>query len=208
MIRAALVWLALAWPAWADPPRILMFGDSLTAGAGLPAGQGLTAQLERWLDDQGTPATILNGGLSGDTTYGGRVRIVTALARHRPDAVIVELGGNDMLRGWSPGRAESNLDAILTRAGVEERPVLLVGIQAPVRDAAWRRRWAAIWPRLAERHGALLMADLYAPIAALPGDRRAPLLQGDGVHASARGVQAIVRALGPRVQALIARLPD
>lgn len=203
MIRAlcaAVVWLALALPGAAQP-RILAFGDSLTAGFALPRDQGLTAQLERWLAYHGTPATIINAGLSGDTTYGGRVRIGWSL-RARPDAVIVALGANDMLMGWSAARAQANLDAILTQAGAGGRPVLLVGVRRPSRGA----QWDAIWPDLARRHDAVLLADLVAPLTALAPEDRAPYLLADGLHPSARGVALLVERLGPQVQALMARL--
>ena len=207
-LAALLLWLALALPGWADAPRILMLGDSLTAGFGLPASQSLPRQLERWLADRGTPATIINGGLSGDTSYGGRVRIGPALRRHQPDAVIVELGANDMLMGLPPARTRANLAAILSRAAAGGRPVLLVGIGAPTRDRALRARWAAIWPALAQGSGARLMPDLYAPITAVPPAARGPLLQRDGLHPSASGTAALAHALGPHVQALIAGMAN
>lgn len=118
----ALTALTLTRPARArararDLPRILCFGDSLTAGYGLAPGEGLVPQLSDWLTLNGHPARLIDGGLSGDTTYGGRVRIKLSMRRHHPDAVIVALGGNDMLRGWQAAQAEENLDAILTAAG-------------------------------------------------------------------------------------------
>ncbi|MDO5704366.1 MAG: GDSL-type esterase/lipase family protein [Paracoccus sp. (in: a-proteobacteria)] len=186
-------------------PRIVMLGDSLTEGFGLAAGYGLVPQLERWLAAAGTPARIVNHGLSGDTTYGGRVRIGPAL-RGGADGAIIALGANDLLLGWSAARAEANLDAILTRAGRGGRPLLLVGIDAPIRDKARRADWAAIWPRLAARHDALLLPDLYAPILALPDDRRADYLLADGIHPSARGAGLLAAHLGPSVQSLIARI--
>ncbi|WP_022705739.1 arylesterase [Paracoccus zeaxanthinifaciens] len=204
---AAASALAPALPATAQgAPRVLCFGDSLTAGYGLGADQGLVPQLSDWLTRADRPATLLNGGLSGDTTYGGRIRIELAMPRHEPDAVIVELGGNDMLRGWTAADAEPNLDAILTRAGRGGRPLLLVGIQAPKGPDDWRADWAAMWPRIAARHGALLLPDLYAPLAAVAPDLRGPLLQPDGIHASAEGVRRIVAELGPVTAQLIGRL--
>ncbi|MDO5630843.1 MAG: GDSL-type esterase/lipase family protein [Paracoccus sp. (in: a-proteobacteria)] len=186
-------------------PRIVMLGDSLTEGFGLAAGYGLVPQLERWLAQEGTAARIVNHGLSGDTTYGGRVRIGRAL-RGGADGVIVALGANDLLMGWSASRAEANLDAILTRAGRGGRPLLLVGIDAPIRDRARRAEWRAIWPRLAARHDTLLLPDLYAPITALPDDRRAAYLLADGVHPSAQGAALLAAHLGPSAQALLARI--
>lgn len=105
-LLAAAAALALARPATARTlPRILCFGDSLMAGFGLPRPEGLVPQLSGWLAAAGHPADLIDAGLSGDTTYGGRVRIQVSMRRNRPDAVIVELGGNDMLRRWQPGPA-------------------------------------------------------------------------------------------------------
>ena len=204
---SAAATLLAALPARAEGgPRVLCFGDSLTAGYGLAPDQGLVAQLSDWLRGAGHAATLINGGLSGDTTYGGRVRIELAMPRHDPDAVMVELGGNDMLRGWTAADAEPNLDAILARAGRDGRPLLLVGIHAPAGPDDWRADWAALWPRLAERHGALLLPDLYAPLAAVAPELRGPLLQPDGIHASAQGIARIVAELGPVTARLVGRL--
>ena len=147
----------------------------------------------------------MNGGVSGETTAGGRQRIAAAIAETRPDAIIVELGGNDLLSGTTPpAETEANLDAILRQAQTEGRPVLLVGIAEPERDEARRRAWAEIWPRLAARHGTLLLPNLYEPILSQPRDRWPALLQEDRIHASAEGVRLIVESLGPKVEELIA----
>lgn len=205
-LLAAAAAATLVRPAQAQAlPRILCFGDSLTAGFGLGRTEGLVPQLSSWLAAAGRPADLIDAGLSGDTTYGGRVRIEVSMRRHRPDAVMVELGGNDMLRRWQPADAEANLDAILQTAGSGGRPLLLVGIHAPAGQPEWRRAWSQIWPRLAERHGALLLQDLYAPLAQVPAPDRAPLLLRDGVHPSAQGVSMIVQHLGPVAAQLVER---
>ncbi|MCV2446603.1 arylesterase [Paracoccus sp. DMF] len=209
MKRIALLFtlmLALAaGPLAAAPLRILAFGDSLTEGLGLPKGKGLVPQLQAWLKARGHDVVLLNGGLSGDTTAGGRVRIGYSLARHKPDAVIVQLGGNDLLMGFTPGMAEKNLDSILTQAGTGAKPLLLVGIALPQQDEPLRDDWAAIWPRLGARHDALVFPNLYQPLYDQPGEAYMSLLQQDGMHASAKGVALIVESLGPKVEELIAR---
>ena len=205
-LLAAMAAMAAVGPAQAQGlPRLLCLGDSLTAGYGLPQDQGLVPQLSQFLHQAGRPAQLINAGISGDTTYGGRVQIGLSIRRNTPDAVIVELGGNDMLRKFDPLRSEQNLDAILATAREGDRPVLLVGIHAPAGQPEWRREWTQIWARLANRHGALLLQDLYAPIAALPPDQRGPLLQDDGIHPSALGVQRIVQHLGPAAAQLVAQ---
>ncbi len=209
-MKALLLSLMLALaagPLAAAPLRILAFGDSLTEGYGLPASKGLVPQLQAWLDARGHDVVVLNGGLSGDISAGGRVRIGYSLARHRPDAVIVELGGNDLLMGFSPEMVEGNLNSILRQAGRKDRPLLLVGIALPQdRDAPLREEWAAIWPRTAARHDALLLPNLYQPLYDGPRRSLPGLLQKDQVHASAKGVALIVETLGPKVEELIARV--
>ena len=186
-------------------PRLLAFGDSLTAGYGLPESKGLVPVLSQWLTRHDRPVTLLNAGLSGDTTYGGRVRIGWSL-RQGADAVIVQLGGNDIVSGIPVRLAERNLDAILSRAGENGRPVLLVGIRTPAGHTD-SDGWAALWPRLAQRHGCLLMADLYASFGADTPANRARFLQADGAHPSPEGVRRMTEDLGPRVIRLLDMLP-
>lgn len=185
-----------------EVPHIVMLGDSLTAGFGLPQRDGLVPVLQDWLARRGAPARLINHGLSGDTTYGGRVRVRWAL-RRGADAVMVELGANDMLLGWSPARAEANLDAILGLAGQGGRPVLLIGVDAKRGSKALQARWRAIWPRLAARHKALWLPDLYAPISALPREQRKEVVLADGIHPSANGVRLLAAHLGPAALQLV-----
>lgn len=206
MLKALALILALfATPLAAEPLRILAFGDSLTEGYGLRPSDGLVPQLQKWLDARGHDVVVLNGGLSGDTTAGGRIRIGYSVSRHKPDAVIVELGGNDLLLGFTPKAVEKNLNAILTQAGRGGRPLLLVGIASPELEPALQREWAEIWPRIATRHDTLLMENLYQPLFDFPGGNYRKMLQKDGLHASAKGVRLIIESLGPKVEELIAQ---
>lgn len=204
---AAAAFLALALPAAAQVPEVLAFGDSLTQGYGLMPGEGLVPQLQGWLATQGTEVQVVNAGVSGDTTAGGRARIDWSLTPGI-DAVIVELGGNDLLRGLPPAAARANLDAILATVTARGLPVLLVGLPAPGNyGPAYKAEFDAIWPALAEKYHALLLPDLLAPIAALPPEERAArgLMQGDNIHPSAAGVKLVVAALGPKVLELLAK---
>ncbi len=189
-------------------PRILAFGDSLTEGFGLSKRDGMLPELAHWLRRHGHQARLMNAGLSGDTTYGGRVRIGWSL-RQGADAVIVELGANDLLMGWEIREIERNLDTIITRAKTGGRPVLLVGIAPPATEADPKAaEIRAMWTRLAERHKILLIPDLYAPIWDTPKEERAALLQKDGLHLSAKGVDLVVeRLLGPAVLLLLGEIP-
>lgn len=207
LVFTALAALSVA-PAAAEPVRIAALGDSLTQGYGLEQGQGLVPQLQAWLDAQGVQAVVLNAGVSGDTTAGGLSRLDWTLA-DRPDAVIVALGGNDMLRGIDPAAARANLSAILARLAADGVPALLVGIAAPGNYGPdYREAFAAIFPELAAEHGAGVVPDLLAPITErlLGGQAIGALMQADGIHPNAQGVALVVEALGPAVAALVARV--
>ncbi|HHB80148.1 MAG TPA: arylesterase [Aliiroseovarius sp.] len=205
----ALIWLAML-PAMAEPPRIAALGDSLTQGYGLPPEDGLVPQLSRWLAKAGTPAEMINAGVSGDTTAGGLARIGWTLS-DKPAALIVALGGNDLLRGLPPAQARANLDGSLRAATGQGLPVLLIGLPAPGNyGPEYAAEFDAIFPELASKYGALLIRDFLAPIrvAMENGVPPARLMQGDGIHPNREGVARIVAVLGPEVQKLIARLQE
>ena len=197
MAAALLVWVQAAA---ADPVRLLVLGDSLTAGYGLPAAASFPVRLEAALRAEGIDAVVVNGGVSGDTTAGGRARLDWALA-DGPDAAIVELGANDAMRGIDPAAVYRNLDAILTRlkaAGIE---VLLAGMYAPPnlgRD--YGDAFHAVYTRLAEAHGVDFYPFFLAGVAA-----RRSLNQPDFIHPNAKGVDVIVERILPDVIALIER---
>lgn len=183
--------------------RLVALGDSLTQGYGLPADQGLVPQLQDWLRAAGHDVIVINAGVSGDTTAGGLSRLDWTLA-DRPDAMIVALGGNDLLRGIDPAASRANLDAILARLASEGVPVMLVGLSAPGNYGPdFQRDFAALFPDLAQEHGAVLYPDLLAPITEryAAGESLDGLMQDDGLHPSAGGVRAIVEAMGPAVDA-------
>ncbi|MGQ0567487.1 MAG: arylesterase [Gemmobacter sp.] len=197
--------LSLPQAAQAEPLTLLAFGDSLTQGYGLPPKDGFVPQLEGWLRDQGVDVTVVNGGVSGDTTAGGAARIDWTLTPE-VDAMILTLGGNDMLRGIDPAEARRNLDAILTAAGTQGLPVLLVGMQALGNFGPdYKRDFDPIYPDLAAKHGAMLADNFFAALLT-PGISPATfatLMQPDGIHPSAEGVARIVAAIGPDVLKLL-----
>lgn len=207
VLRNALIVAVLPVAVWAgDPARVIALGDSLTAGYGLPEADGLVPQLNRWLADHGAAAVVVNAGVSGDTTAGGWARLDWALGEGG-DALIVALGGNDILRGLPPEEARANLDAILAEAGRRGLPVLLAGHQAPGNFGPdWQAGYDAIWPDLATAHHAVLVPDLLAPIRATPLAERGALMQDDGIHPSAAGVAKVVAALGPKVLELMGKV--
>jgi acyl-CoA thioesterase-1 len=190
--------LAAASPAAAEPVRLMAFGDSLTHGYGLPAGETFPDQLEAALRADGLDVTVLNAGNSGDTTAGGLARVDWALADD-PDAVILELGANDGLRGLDPEATYDNLDAILAKLTGEGLPVLLAGMLAPPNlGREYGDAFNAVYPRLATQHDVPLYPFFLDGVAANPA-----LNQGDGIHPNAAGVAEIVARIKPHVVRLL-----
>ena len=180
--------------------RILMLGDSLTAGYGLASRDGLPAKLEAALRERGLDARVIDAGVSGDTTAGGLARLDWALV-DRPHAVVVALGANDALRAIDPAVARSNLDRLLAALSERGLPVLLAGMLAPRNlGAEYGGRFDAIYPELAERHDVLLYPFLLDGVATVPA-----LNQSDGLHPNAAGVEVIVRRILPSVLGLAGR---
>lgn len=199
--------LAFAGAARAEPVTIAALGDSLTQGYGLVEDQGFVPQLQRWLDANGARARLINAGVSGDTTAGGAARVAWTLTPDI-DAMIVALGGNDLLRGIDPEVARANLDAILATAQAQNVPVLLIGMRAPGNYGPdYKAQFDEIYPDLAARYGTLYLDSFFAGFGDAADDpaKAVRLMQGDGIHPNADGVARIVAAVGPRVIELIAR---
>lgn len=192
--------------AQADELTIAALGDSLTQGYGLPPEDGFVPQLQRWLDGQGAEVTLLNAGVSGDTTAGGAARVGWTLTPE-VGAMIVTLGGNDLLRGLDPGEARKNLDAILKAATEAGVPVLLIGMRAPGNyGPEYKASFEANYAELSTQYGTLFLPDFFAGLGG-GGDPAAlrQWFQGDGIHPNAAGVAKIVAAIGPSVLELVQR---
>lgn len=184
------------------PIKLLALGDSLTAGYGLPEPQGFTSQLQKALAAKGYAVTVVNAGVSGDTTAGGRARLDWALA-DKPDAALVELGANDMLRGLDPAAAKANLDAILTTLEERRIPTLLAGMLAsPSLGRPYVERFNGLYPELAKTHNVPLYPFFLDGVAT---DRA--LIQPDGLHPNAQGVAIIVERILPDIIRLLDSLP-
>lgn len=181
---------------------MVALGDSLTAGYGLPQGEGFVAQLQAWLDAEGAAVEVRQAGVSGDTTAGGLARLDWALGDDA-DAVIVALGGNDFLRGTDPAESEANLRGILERTESRGLPVLLVGINASGQYGAdFEAAFDGMYRTLAAEFDALLEPDWFEALRGVPLGQ---VMQPDGIHPSADGVARIVERLGPRVLELAER---
>ena len=187
------------WARAAEPVRLMAYGDSLTHGYGLPAGETFPEQLEAALQADGLNVEVINAGNSGDTTAGGLARLDWALADD-PDAVILELGANDGLRGLDPDATYDNLDAILARlTQQEELPVLLAGMLAPPNlGREYGDAFNAVYPRLAEAHDVPFYPFFLEGVAMQPA-----LNQSDGIHPNAEGVAEIVKRIKPHVVRLL-----
>jgi acyl-CoA thioesterase I len=200
---------ALTTPALAEPVTVVALGDSLTAGYGLPQEEGFVPQLQAWLTAQGQDVVVVNAGVSGDTTAGGLARLDWSLTP-QVDAMIVTLGGNDLLRGIDPAASRANLDAVLKGAQTRQLPVLLVAMSAPGNyGPEYKRDFDAIYPELAAEYGTLLAPGFFAPLLQEGADPAglAQYLQPDGLHPNKDGVAKIVAGLGPQVLELLAKVP-
>jgi acyl-CoA thioesterase I len=183
------------------PIHVVALGDSLTAGLGLAVKEGFVPRLQAALMAKGVVADIANAGVSGDTASDGLARLDWSVPPGT-DAVIVELGANDMLRGIDPRVTRNALDTILTRLAERHIVVMLCGMKAaPNLGAEYGNAFDSIYPDLSAKHGVLLYPFFLDGVAA-----NAALIQSDGLHPNAAGVDAIVRRILPKIEELIARV--
>ena len=198
----ALAALLLAGAAQARPVRILALGSSLTQGYGLPPGTEFTVQLQAALKAGGVDASVENAGVSGDTSAGGLSRLDWSLASH-PDAVIIELGSNDMLRGVPPAETEKNLRAILGRLQKDHVAVLLTGMHAQRNlGQDYVNSFDGIYPRLAKNYGVVFYPFFLDGVALNP-----KLNQADGMHPNPQGVKIVVTRMMPYVKKMLTQVP-
>lgn len=185
-------------PAAARPVTLLALGDSLTAGYGLQPSDAFPVKLEAALRAKGHDVKVINAGVSGDTALDGASRLDWALAEP-VDAVIVELGANDALRGLPVPQAEAALDQLLATLAEKNIPALLAGMRAPPNlGPDYQKAFDGMYPRLAEKHGVPLYPFFLDGVAADTG-----LNQADGMHPNPAGVDVIVQRILPSVEKLI-----
>ncbi len=184
-----------------DKIKLVAFGDSLTAGYGVRPGEAFPVQLEAALRAKGLNVEVINSGVSGDTASAGLERFDWAVPDDA-DAVILELGANDALRGVAPEQTSMTLDKLLTKLGERKLPVLLAGMRAPKNwGDDYANKFDAIFPTLASKHNALLYPFFLDGVVM---DRS--MNQGDGIHPTGKGVAVIVSRIQPLVEELIAKL--
>jgi len=194
--------LFVATPAFARAPvKLLVLGDSLTAGYGLPPGEAFPVKLEAALKERGHDVQVINAGVSGDTSAGGLARLDWALG-DKPQAVIVELGANDALRGLDPQLMRANLDKILTRLEKDSTPTLFAGMKAPPNlGSDYTQQYSKVFDDLAAAHKVIYYPFFLEGVAT-----HQELNQADGLHPLPAGVAIIVRGMLPQVEELLKRV--
>ena len=200
-IRCALAAAPLGAHA-AAPPVVLVLGDSLSAEYGIARGAGWVALLDRQLAAEKIAARVVNASISGDTTSGGRARLPALLRMHRPAVVVIELGGNDALRGLPLDMTEANLAAMAQAAAQAGAKVLLAGMQVPPNYGGdYGRRFAAVFPKVAQAQRAALVPFLLKGVADRPD--AAALFQADRIHPTAEAHPAILANVWPELRKLL-----
>ncbi len=184
------------------PIKLAVLGDSLTAGYGLSSNLAFPPRLQIALKEKGIATDILNAGVSGDTTTAGLARLDWSIP-DGTEAVIVELGANDALRGVDPKVTYAVLDEIIRKLKARNIPVMLCGMYAPPNYGEdYAKRFNAIYPDLVKVHGVPLYPFFLEGVATNP-----KLNQGDGIHPTAEGVDAIVKRILPTVEAFLKTVP-
>jgi acyl-CoA thioesterase I len=201
MMTAGTAFAQTPAAAPAKPIKMVVLGDSLSAGLGLPAGAAFPARLQKALETKGIKVDMINAGVSGDTSSGGRDRLDWSVPEGT-DAVILELGANDAMRGTDPGVTRAALTDILTRLKARKIAVLLCGMVAPPNYGTdYAARFNAIYPDISKSFGAPLYPFFLEGVA---GDAR--LNQADGIHPTAQGVDIVVKNILPTVEAFLGAL--
>ena len=190
-----------------NPPKVLIFGDSLIHGYGLPQTDGFVNQMQSFLNKENQKIELINGGVSGDTTAGGLARINWSLTPGVAGALIV-LGGNDMLRGIDPVSSKSNLEGILQILVKERKVVILAGMQSSNNFGSdYKNKFDQMYIELAQKYNLIFYPNfLKSLFDSDTGRIRLELLQEDGIHPNAEGVERIVRDLAPRFLDLISEI--
>ncbi|WP_028928083.1 arylesterase [Pseudoxanthomonas suwonensis] len=187
-------------PAGSPGGPILVLGDSLSAEHNIPAGSGWVSLLgKRLAQERPRPPAVVNASISGETTAGALARLPDLLRKHQPSVLVIELGGNDALRGLSPAQLRANLEKMIVLADGAGARVLLLGIDIPPNyGPAYRERIRRTYAELAQAHGAGLVPFLLEGVALQPG-----LMQGDGIHPTAAAQPRLLDNVWPALEPLL-----
>jgi acyl-CoA thioesterase-1 len=190
---ASLIWVSNSKAANEKDVRILLFGDSIIAGYELMEQDNLTNRLQEYFDDRDSNVKIIDAGVSGDTTSGGRTRFEWTIEKENPDLIFLSLGGNDLLRGIPPKIVRQNIDQMLMTAKKKEIPVIVSQTEAPARlTGKYSEKFNAIFTELPEKYE----AQTYPFLLNILTDKEKQLQQ-DGIHPNPEGIRVIVKDLGP-----------
>ncbi|UUY07537.1 arylesterase [Pseudomonas sp. J452] len=197
---AALLLLAqVLWPQGAMAGSVLVVGDSISAAFGMDTRQGWVALLEKRLAEAGFPQSVVNASISGDTSAGGLARLPTLLAQHQPELVIIELGGNDGLRGQAPAQLQQNLAVMVDRSRAAGAKVLLLGMQLPPNyGQRYTRAFAAVYANLAAEKQVPLVPLFLEGVGGVAG-----MMQADGIHPTVSAQQRLLDNVWPQLQPLL-----
>lgn len=201
-MRAWLISAALGLLLWGQTAlagTLLVVGDSISAAFGLDSSQGWVHLLEKRLVEQGYPHRVVNASLSGDTSAGGVARLPGLLAEHRPSLVIVELGGNDGLRGQSPAQLQQNLAAMVEQAQQAGAKVLILGMQLPPNyGVRYTTAFARVFSQVAQEQQVPLVPFFLQGVGGVPG-----MMQYDGIHPAAQAQPILLENLWPSLKPLL-----
>lgn len=194
-----LFFLLVATSAYAAAPNLLVVGDSLSAAYGIPADRGWVSLLQQRLREQGKDYRVINASITGDTTHGGLTRLPKALQSHRPSVVIIELGGNDGLRGFDLETTRSNLQEMIRLSRDAGATVLLLGVRLPANyGKAYRERFSEVFSSLAAAEQVALV-----PAFMLGISDHLDMMQADGIHPSAEAQEKLLENVWPTLLPLL-----
>lgn len=198
LMRSCLLALVV-FAQQATAGTVLVVGDSISAALGLDTSQGWVSLLDRRLQEEGKPQTVVNASISGDTSAGGLSRLPTLLTQHRPDLVIVELGGNDGLRGQPPAQLQRNLAAMIEASQASGAKVLLLGMRLPPNyGARYVREFAQVYQDLAEEKKVALVPFFLEGVGGVTG-----MMQPDGIHPAASAQDTLLENVWPTLKPLL-----
>lgn len=189
----------MLWAQGAVAGTLLVVGDSISAAFGLDSRQGWVALLEKRLNEEGFEHSVVNASISGDTSAGGAARLSALLAEHKPELVIIELGGNDGLRGQPPAQLQQNLASMVEKSQQAGAKVLLLGMKLPPNyGVRYTTAFAEVFPKVAETSGAALVPFVLEGIGGVPS-----MMQADGIHPNVTAQPVLLDNVWPTLKSLL-----